>query len=602
MELRDYQKDAMARVRAEMATGARRIALVAPTGAGKTVLAAHLIQGAAAARAKVLFLAHRKELIDQAAAKLRALGLRHGVIMAGHLETDAAIQVASVQTLVRRQVPDAEFVIVDECHHATASSYSTILGEVPRATVLGLTATPWRTDGSSLADLFESSVLVATPAELVARRFLVPVVGFTYDRPDLSGVKVVAGDYDDAAAGEVMRARVLLDRVVERWREQAGGLPTVVFACTIAHSKELVQSFRAAGVVAEHLDGTTPKPEREAILARLRSGETQVVGNVGVLTEGWDEPRVGCVVLARPTKSVGLYLQMVGRGRRPAPGKEVLRLHDHTGCVLEHGEADDERSWGLAKARAQGRKKSASAGLVTCGACCATHAVSWGSCPVCDAKGVSREIAIRYVAGAERALNGKPPPFKAPDCPESGLTDEFLEALPAVGSPYEVFDRACPGLCLRVTPSGGKTFRWYTKAFGLSAITIGRWAALPAPGRIGLRDARERLVRLKEARKGGLASLRAESARQRRPAEEKRVTPRRPPVRLPVAAKMGGAANRRGGKQVWVRLAVEHFDFIDPEARRRAASRGVRQIDRGEIVREALDAWIAHVRKQKGVG
>jgi superfamily II DNA or RNA helicase len=478
MELRDYQQEALGRVRGAIAKGARRVALVAPTGSGKTVLAAHMIE---AVGESVLFLAHRKELVDQASAKLSALGVRHGILMAGRRWVDAPVQVASVQSLSKRWVPRVSYVVVDECHHTPADSFLRIVRAVPRATVLGLTATPWRLDGRGLADLFDTSVLVATPADLVARGFLVPALGFTYDRPAFSGVGMRAGDYDEAAAGEVMRARVLLDRVVERWLRYANGLRTVVFACTVAHSRDLVQSFVAAGVKAEHLDGKTPKVEREALLARLRTGETTVVSNVGVLTEGWDEPSLGCVILARPTKSVGLYLQMVGRGRRPFPGKKALRLHDHTGCVLEHGEVDDERDWSLDKGLLS--RNAREARLSTCPSCAATYSPRRGRCPACDGDGASKgAVPIRYVDGAERAL---------------------------------------------LAPALGRPANW------------------------------------------------------------------KPPVRLPIAEKMGGAANKRGGKQVWLRLSAEQLDLIDEIARGRALERGARQIDRGEVVREALDAWMA---------
>jgi DNA repair protein RadD len=352
--LRPYQARAIEQLRAEFRAGRRRVLLVAPTGAGKTSVAAEMIRSAVARGNGVIFLAHRKELIDQCSARLDQFGVEHGVVMADHPRRRPAqrVQVCSIQTLRARpnERPAAQLIIVDEAHRARADEYLKALAHYPDAKVVGLTATPWRADGKGLGEkLFESLVVAELPSRLVAAGFLVKAVGFSYEFPDLSNVetKGKAGDYEEGELGRAMNTSRLVGGIVEKYQQHAGGKRAVVFACTIEHSQSVVAEFRAAGIAAEHIDGKTPKLEREAILRRVASGETLVVSNVGILTEGWDLPAVEVCVLARPTKSVALFLQMIGRVLRPAPGKDRARIHDHTGGLLVHGPPDEDREYTL---------------------------------------------------------------------------------------------------------------------------------------------------------------------------------------------------------------------------------------------------------------
>lgn len=383
--LRPYQRAAIEQLREKMACGLRRLLLVIPTGGGKTTVAAEMIHGAVARGRRVLFLAHRKELIDQASQRLDQFAVPHGVIMAGHRRHNPLhpVQVASVQTLVRRRKPDADLVIVDEAHHARATTYQKILDHYPRAPVIGLTATPWRTDGRGLGELFEDLVSPTSIADLTAQGYLVPVTGFAYDSPDLRQVRTRGGDYERKGLELAMGSRVIAGHIVERYLEQRGKR-AVLFAASVKHSLDLVERFRAAGVRAEHLDGETEKDTREAILARLASGETEVVSNVGVLTEGWDCPAVEICILARPTQSVALYLQMVGRVLRPAPGKTVARIHDHAGAVLMHGLPGMERDISLTadvSVKAKGEREVAP--LKQCLSCYAIYEARSRACPMC---------------------------------------------------------------------------------------------------------------------------------------------------------------------------------------------------------------------------
>jgi superfamily II DNA or RNA helicase len=186
---------------------------------------------------------------------------------------------------------------------------------------------------------------------LTARGYLVPTRVFAPNKPDLRDVQKVGGDYNQRQLGRTMDKPVLTGDILDHWKRLGEDRQTVGFAVSVEHSLHLRDKFREAGIVAEHLDGETPVDERAAILRRLASGETQVLWSVGVLTEGVDIPSLGCLILARPTMSEGLYLQMAGRGLRPHPGKTDVVILDHAGCTLQHGFVDDDRNWELTKDR-----------------------------------------------------------------------------------------------------------------------------------------------------------------------------------------------------------------------------------------------------------
>lgn len=399
--LRPYQTAAVEGLRAHVRNSRRRVLLVSPTGSGKTVIMAEIIHGAVSRGGSVVFLAHRKELIDQTSARLDLVGVDHGVVQGKHPREQpwARVQVASVQTLARRldRLPDATLLIIDEAHHARAATYSHIVDRYPGIVVLGATATPWRLDNRGLGELFEELVVAARPRELVQQGHLVPYTGFAYDMPDLERVHRQGADYKGDELALVMGGAKLAGNVVAQWLAHCRGRRTVVFAVNVAHSMALVSRFKAAGVVAEHVDGTTPTPEREGVLSRLATGETPVVCNVNVLTEGFDCPAIEVCVLARPTLSVGLYLQMVGRGMRPSPatGKSQLRIHDHAGLVMRHGLPDAEREYTLDADKRRAAALDPSLALRRCTHCFALFASDLSTCPQCGQAPVARPRVVK---------------------------------------------------------------------------------------------------------------------------------------------------------------------------------------------------------------
>jgi superfamily II DNA or RNA helicase len=358
-ELRPYQSDIVAEFHRRVDGGGRRLLLVAPTGSGKTIIAAAIVRHATDTGQRVLFLAHRREIIAQTSRKLVDHEIAHGIIQAGFAdEPGAPVQVASVQTLHSRairgsklELPIADLLIIDECHHATARTWATIIDRYPNAVLLGLTATPCRGDGRGLGGIFDAMIECPQVQELGDGGFLVPTRVYAPTIPDLAGVRVQAGDYVEAQLAERMDRPKLVGDIVSHWHRLSEGRRTVVFAAGVQHSIHIRDEFRKSGVAVEHLDGSTPKDERDDILRKLACGAIDVVTNCMVLTEGWDMPDVGCAVLARPTRKMGLYRQMIGRVLRPAPGKADAIIIDHSGAVYRHGFAEDRVEWTLSPDR-----------------------------------------------------------------------------------------------------------------------------------------------------------------------------------------------------------------------------------------------------------
>lgn len=384
-ELRPYQLLAIQRLEDLMRRGVRRVVLVLPTGGGKTSIAVAFILARIAEGQRVLFLAHRRELINQAYQRLIDAGLPEdqvGVIMAAdpRSRVGAPVQVASVDTLRHRGKPRADVVFIDECHRSTSNGYQLILETYRGALHVGLTATPFRLDGKGLGRMYDELVVVATPKQLIAEGFLVEPRVFTIPesmRADLSHVGVSAGDYKLNELAAAMDRNSLVGNLVDHWLKLAEDRRTICFAVTVAHSKHIVERFTEAGVAAEHLDANTPTHDRDAILQRLRDGATRVVSNVNVLCEGTDIPAAKCAILARPTMSAGLYLQQVGRILRPWQGQSALIL-DHAGCALQHGLPQDDREFSLEDRKR--KKQLQSAPTKVCPDCYAVASLSARQC------------------------------------------------------------------------------------------------------------------------------------------------------------------------------------------------------------------------------
>lgn len=352
IELRDYQQRTVDTCRKHVTDGYTRVLVVAPTGSGKACMASAIMHSALRNfGVRSLLFVHRKEVIDHIVHQLARFGVTEvGVMRADDERTDPSqpIQVASTATLVRRDLPDAEIVIIDECHRAPETTRA-ILKRYPNSQVFGFTATPIPAAGGSLGgNLFQIIVQSATYKELIAAKWLAeePLIWGIERQVDLSSVTTVAGDFEMGGLENAMDQPQVTGNIVETWLRRSEGRRTVGFACTIKHSLSIVERFHEAGVRAGHLDGTTSETERERLLVALDTGDLQVLMNVDVLSEGWDQPSAKYMIAARPTLSLTKWMQQAGRFFRPWSGVRPV-IADHAGNTDRHGAPHLDRAWSL---------------------------------------------------------------------------------------------------------------------------------------------------------------------------------------------------------------------------------------------------------------
>ena len=384
--LRPYQVDDLARLRAQFRSGVRRVCYQGPCGCGKTVIFSEVVAGAVRRGNRVCILGHRDEIIQQITRALDALGVAHALVVAGCdlAAPEHPVQVASVQTLVRRlkHLMPPDLFVIDESHHAAANTWRRILAAFPQAKVLGVTATPQRLDGKGLDDIFDALAIGPSVSELIAAGYLSLFATFAPARsPDLSGIRTRAGDYATDELAARMSKGVIISTAVDEYTRLCAGRAAIVYCVDIQHSELVTEAFRARGYRAAHLDGNTPTELRRSIIAALGSGELQIVSNCGIISEGLDVPGVVAVILLRPTKSLALHLQQIGRALRPAPGKAKAFILDHASNTFRFGPADAPQNWTL-KGREKGEQPLP---LQRCDHCGALVPLACLECPECGA-------------------------------------------------------------------------------------------------------------------------------------------------------------------------------------------------------------------------
>lgn len=398
--LRDYQGDGVNEIRESLKAGKSSPLFVLPTGGGKTVIFCHIAHKTSDKNKNVLVLVHRVELLRQTSKALTKSGVHHGLINPKYTQDySKSVQVASVQTLVNRldKIPAPDLIIIDEAHHATAGSWRKVIEAFPRAKVLGVTATPCRGDGSGLGvesgGVFDDLIIGAQISDLINRGFLVePVVYAPPSQLDLSAIRIVRGDYDSKQVEKAIDKPKIIGDTVAHYRKLCHGAPAVAFCASIKHAEHVADAFREAGYRAYSVDGSMDDGTRSRILDGLGNGTVDIVTSCDLISEGTDIPAIGCAILLRPTQSLGLYIQQVGRALRPSPGKKEAIILDHVGNVLQHGMPDDIREWDLSAKKRKGRSKASEASIqiVQCESCYQVFKPA-DVCPACG-EPVKRKI------------------------------------------------------------------------------------------------------------------------------------------------------------------------------------------------------------------
>lgn len=401
MTLRPYQNQLANDIRAAFGSGANRPLAVSPTGSGKTVLFSYITSQVLKRGSRVIIVAHRREILDQISATLKRVGVPHGFIQAGKSASIQPAMVASIQTLARRldTVPAPDLVIIDEAHHSVSKSYVQMFAAWPTAKFIGVTATPERLDGKGLGAMFDRMVMGPSVQWLIDNGFLAqPVYYAPREVVDLSQVHTVAGDFDRSEAEEIVDTPRITGDAVTHYVRFCNRQRAVAFCISVAHAQHVADTFNSCGIPSASIDGTLEPEVRKQRVDDLTAGKILVLTSCELISEGFDLPAVNAAILLRPTHSLSMHLQQVGRALRPYPGKTNAIILDHVGNCLRHGLAEQERDWDLS-GREKRLKKSS---LVETKQCSKCFAIFTGTvCPQC---GSQREIAVREIEEVDGEL------------------------------------------------------------------------------------------------------------------------------------------------------------------------------------------------------
>lgn len=400
--LRDYQKDAIDKIRKSYKNGYKSPILVLPTGGGKTIIFSYIAHATIQKNNNVLILVHRDSLFKQTSKTLIQFGVRHGLIGAGYgANYTYNCQIAKIGTMANRLDKfKPNLIIIDECHHATASTYKKIINAYPDAKVLGVTATPCRTDGVGLSDMFDDMIIGSSINNLIDHKYLVsPRIYVPPTNIDLSEVKITGGDYNRNQLESAVNRPKITGDVVSHYKKMCNGLPGIVFCVSVKHAEHVASEFCNSGIIAHSVHGGMKQGEIDNILNGLYTGKIDVITSCDLISEGTDIPAVGCVMLLRPTISESLYLQQIGRALRPFEGKEFAIVLDHVGNTLKHGHPCDDREWSLDAVKKSKRKSGEkNINIKTCKSCFYTFQHK-NICPLCGAEVEQKERVIEKTDG-----------------------------------------------------------------------------------------------------------------------------------------------------------------------------------------------------------
>lgn len=421
-EARCYQKRGLDQIRTKFKSGIKRVLLYLSTGGGKTFMFSEVMRGTAERGNHCVMLVRGRKLVEQAHERLVREGVHHGVMMANHwnFRPTEKIQICSIDTLRSRGIiPNCKLLVLDEADTLCGKGDSDFIKKFGDVHILAVTATPYV--ARSMRHIAQTIVHPATFQDLVDLGYLVRPRYYSLSIPDLTGIKIVKGDYQNEALEAVMSKKAIMGDIVSHWKRLGQNRPTICFAVSIAHSHSIVDSFNAAGIKAIHVDADSTDAQRNEVIKALENGTVQVVSNVGIFCRGVDIPAASCLIFARPTASRNLFVQQAGRGTRPtvtgdtqderiAKIKDSVKpdflILDHAGNVTRHGLISEEPEINL-----DGTNSERSKSPKTCSNC---FAVFYGlHCPECDTLNEveSRRRIIEQVAGELSELNIDSPVF-----------------------------------------------------------------------------------------------------------------------------------------------------------------------------------------------
>lgn len=403
INLRDYQEKLLDDIKDVIKSGIRRVLAVAGCGAGKTVCFCSIAHSASQRGRSVLIVLHRKELLGQASKTLRRNGIHHGLIGAGYTpDPIALINIAMVQSANTRlsYIRKPDIIIIDETHRVCSASYTRLLAAFPDAIVLGFTASPIRTDGRPLGSVFQKMVFGPSNTWLTENGYLSPI---RYWVPpchvDLRGVKKKGGDYDPDDLEKRTNNATITGDAIATYRRIADGKKCAVFCCNIAHAESVAVEYNTAGIPARAMHGGLASDVRDRITKQLENGEIQVVTSAQLIIEGWDLPSLEVCQILRPTSSINIHIQMLGRVSRVHDAKDYGVVIDHVGNIARHGLAETPREWSLDGIEKKKKAVTESLGLKQCHKCFALVKPA----PICSECGnnfpIPKPKQLTYIEG-----------------------------------------------------------------------------------------------------------------------------------------------------------------------------------------------------------
>src|SRR5690625_4804656 len=374
-QLHDYQQTLVDNTRQSYVDGYKSPCVVAPCGAGKSVIISEIARMTTLRGNKVLFLVHRKELIDQIKDTFKKNSVDLKLVHFGMVQT-------VVKKLDRLNKP--QLIITDENHHGLAASYRKIYDHFHDVLKLGFTATPIRLKGSGLGDINDILIEEVDARWLIENSYLSPYKYYAPKLIDTEKLKLNSlREFSSTSVNDAMDDKTIYGDAIKHYKQLADGGQAIAYCHNVEASKQLASEFKQYGINAVHLDGKTPKAERDDIIRQFRNREIQIITNCDIIGEGFDVPDCSTVIMLRPTQSLSLFIQQSMRGMRYRPGKTSIII-DHVDNVSRHGLPDDDRKWSL-----KGVKKTESEAEIKikeCTNCFAVYPLGLDICPHCGFK------------------------------------------------------------------------------------------------------------------------------------------------------------------------------------------------------------------------